>query len=52
MTEEIQDKFKVILSQISENEKIGNRTLAAKTMKVLIAIEYLTAVMRMKKKES
>jgi hypothetical protein len=52
MTDEIHDKFKVILSQISENEKASNRALAAKTMKVLIAIEYLKAVTRMKKKES
>ncbi|MBX9768892.1 MAG: hypothetical protein K2X47_16585 [Bdellovibrionales bacterium] len=52
MADEIQDKFKTILSQVSENEKTNNRSLVTKTKKVLIAIEYLKAVMRMKKKES
>lgn len=48
MSKEIEDKFKKVLSQLSERE-MQNRALARQTARVLIAIEYLKAVTKNRK---
>lgn len=48
MSKEIEEKFKKILSQLSERE-LQNRALAKQTNRVLIAIEYLKAVTKSRK---
>lgn len=49
MSQEVERKFKEILSQVSTQEKKKNRALAHHTMKVLVAIEYLKASLKNKK---
>jgi hypothetical protein len=49
MEREIEEKFKKILSHVSEQEKERNRALIHKSVTVLVAIEYLKASMKNKK---
>lgn len=50
MSQELEEKFKKIVSQLSEKEKQWNPKLAPRTAKVLVAIEYLKAITNKPKK--
>jgi hypothetical protein len=50
MAEKIQDKFNALLEQVSEQEKIRNTKLIRETRRVLVALEYLKAELRPRKK--
>lgn len=49
MTKEIEAQFKQIVSQLSDRERSKNQALAKQTARVLVAIEYLKAVVKEKK---
>ncbi len=49
MTKELEAQFKQIVSQLSDRERIRNQALAKQTTRVLIAIEYLKAVVKNRK---
>lgn len=48
MSKEIEEKFKQILTHLSERE-LKNRALAKQTLRVKTAIEYLKAMTKNKK---
>lgn len=49
MTKAIEERFKKILNQVSDQEKAKNRALGRQTIRVLVAIEHLKAVVKHKK---
>lgn len=52
MNETIEQIIIKILRQVSQGEKSRNRVLSEKTQKVLKALEYFKATIKLKNKES